>query len=136
MNTDRIQIAESARSLAHRALETSRIDLDAGDARAAINRAYYAAFYMASAALALVDKRPKTHKGTHNLFYEQFVATGRFPREIARLLRQGREERETADYDFIGVFDTMAASDFLHDIQDFVEEAESLVDKLLEEENG
>ena len=36
---------------AHRTLETVRLVLDAGDASSAISRAYYAAFYAATAAL-------------------------------------------------------------------------------------
>ena len=60
-------IAEAARQKARRALRTARLSVEDGDADAAVNRAYYAAFHVASAALELAGEHPKTHKGVHNL---------------------------------------------------------------------
>lgn len=69
------------------------------DADGAISRAYYAAFYMASAALELAGENPKTHSGTHGRFWRRFVETERFPAHLAQLLPHAQEQREKADYD-------------------------------------
>jgi uncharacterized protein (UPF0332 family) len=71
---------------AHRSLDAARRDLDATDPDNAVVRAYYACFH---AATALLDQRgldAKSHRGTHHLFYETFVADGPFDREMSRIL--------------------------------------------------
>src|SRR5690606_19122001 len=50
---------------AERALATAR-QVMGEDPEAAVNRAYYACFYVAQAALLGVGERPKSHAGTHN----------------------------------------------------------------------
>ena len=61
---------------ARRALKTARLSLDDGDVKAAMNRAYYAAFYAATAALLAKGEAPKSHKGVHRRFHLHFVASG------------------------------------------------------------
>ena len=51
-----------------RVLPTVRLALEDGDADSAVNRAYYAAFDMASFTLSLVGERPRTHSGVANRF--------------------------------------------------------------------
>ena len=49
-------------------LRTARHDLDGGFVRAAISRAYYAAFHAARAALLTLSESPKSHGGVRNRF--------------------------------------------------------------------
>lgn len=123
-------VAQAAREKADRALRTARRSLKDGDADGAINRAYYAAFYMAVAALALVGEAPKTHTGTHNRFWQRFVMTGSFSKELGGLLSYAQQQRESADYDVISVHDTAAAADLLRDVERFCDAATNLLNDL------
>lgn len=134
MSEDRSSIYEAAYGKARRALRTARLSLDDGDADGSINRAYYAAFYMASAALELVGENPRTHKGTQARFWKRFVETGRFPSDVGGLLSHAQEQREKADYDAMTQFDTTVAEDLVEDMETFVEEAETLIQELTEED--
>jgi hypothetical protein len=71
---------------AHRALATARNNVRDGDAEGAVNRAYYAAFYAASAALLAVGESPKTHIGVHNRFRVCFIHSGEIPDSIGKRL--------------------------------------------------
>ncbi len=103
-----------------RALESARRVLDSGDAELATNRAYYACFNLARAALAGEGEQPKTHSGVHNRFALLFVATGRVPEDIARTLPHAAQVRERADYDALATTDMNAAANLLADAERFV----------------
>jgi len=133
VSADRKNIYEAAHEKARRALRTARLNLEDGDGDGAINRAYYAAFYMASAALELAGETPRTHKGTQARFWKIFVETGRFPSDLGGLLSRAQEQREKADYDAMTRFDTAAAADLVEDMEAFVDAAETLVQELAEE---
>lgn len=105
---------------ATRALEAARRALDAEDAETAANRAYYACFHAARAALAGEDEQPKTHSGVHTRFARLIVATGRVPVEVARALPHAAQVRERADYDALTLADVSAAADLLSDAERFV----------------
>ncbi|HET6569458.1 MAG TPA: HEPN domain-containing protein [Rhodothermales bacterium] len=115
---------------AARALHSAHVLLEAGGVDGAINRAYFAAFYAATAALICVGESPKTHKGTHNRFWVRFVETGLISRQIGDALGYGWRMRENADYDIYSIFDTTAAADLLRDVEAFVQATEALVKNL------
>ena len=75
--------------LLQRARETlgaARLLLEAGHFSDSVSRAYYAAFYAAEAALLNEGITPRTHKGVHALFDQQFVKTGLLPKETGAYL--------------------------------------------------
>ena len=88
---------------ARTACESARALLDREDADGACNRAYYAMFDAARAAL-LARKAEvslnvgKTHSGVLTAFSQHLVKDGPVPREIGRLLKQAEEIRIIADY--------------------------------------
>jgi len=77
--------------------------LDAGDADGACNRAYYAMFDAARAAL-LASGAPfdpeiaRTHSGLISAFSLHLVKTGRVPVELGKTLNRAEELRLVADY--------------------------------------
>jgi uncharacterized protein (UPF0332 family) len=88
---------------AHQALASARILLDAGDTDGATNRAYYAMFDAAVAALSWacvgVEQSPtKTHGGLIASFGQSVVRPGNLPAEFGRSLNRVQELRLTADY--------------------------------------
>ncbi len=64
----------------------------------AVSDAYYAMLYAARAALSEADRQAKTHTGVWGLFYETFVATGSFDRNLYASAHAAQEQREDVDY--------------------------------------
>ena len=100
---------------ADRACLSARALLDMGDVDGACNRAYYAMFDAARAAL-LASGSPvrsdigKTHSGLINAFSEHLVKNGLVSKELGRLLKRAEEIRLVADYksDSVELSDTQA----------------------------
>ena len=112
---------------AERALRTARLVLDDGDAGAATNRAYYACFYLAQAALAGLGEAPKTHSGTHTRFRLHFVAEGEVSLHVGSILSDAFAARQRADYNAAATTDLHAAADLLADAENFVATVGALV---------
>lgn len=80
------------------ALESAKLLLDAGDADGASNRAYYAMFDAARAALLTSGLDVgKTHKGVLSAFSDRLVKNGPIPKEVGRLLKHAETFRYVAD---------------------------------------
>lgn len=85
---------------AEQAAASAKVLLDFGDADGACNRAYYAMFDAARAALlASGHDVGKTHKGVLNAFSDRLVKNGPFPKEMGRLLKHAETFRYVADYE-------------------------------------
>ncbi len=112
---------------ARRALDTARLNLDHGDTEAAINRAYYSAYYTALAALLTHGETPKTHSGTHDRFYLHFVHSGHLPVSVGKTLKFAFNLRQRADYETFAVFDEAAAADLITDVEAFVQAVEEML---------
>lgn len=88
-----LQLADEALSDAKYLLEDNRL-------KAAANRAYYAMFYAASAALTSTNvKLPKRHRAVITLFYRHFVEAGKMPREFHRDFVRTFQRRLQSDYE-------------------------------------
>ncbi|MFT4181191.1 MAG: HEPN domain-containing protein [Rhizobium sp.] len=88
---------------AGQACRSARVLLELGDADGACNRAYYAIFDAARAALLAsgrleAENIGKTHRGLINAFSEHLIKNGPIPREIGRILKRAEEIRLIADY--------------------------------------
>jgi uncharacterized protein (UPF0332 family) len=79
-------------------LNAARVVL-AADPSTALSTAYYAMLYAARAALSEVETYAKTHSGTWDRFYVEFVRVGRFDAQLAQDAREVQPEREDADYE-------------------------------------
>ena len=114
-------------SKAVRACASARVLFDLNDVDGACNRAYYAMFDSARAAL-LVSNAPvppgigKTHGGLITAFSQHLVKNGPIPKEIGRLLKRAEEIRLVADY--------KGDSVELEDAREMVEQAEHFVEAI------
>lgn len=93
---------------ARRALASARLLLADGDPEGACNRAYYAMFDAAHAALlsAMPDfdiGTTKTHRGLIAAVGQHLVLTGRLPEELGRTINQVERARLLADYTGEGI---------------------------------
>ena len=95
--------AQDLMAKAIQAAASAKVLLDTGDSDGACNRAYYAMFDAARAAL-LASGAPvepeiaKTHNGLISAFSLHLVKTGRVPVELGRALNKAEELRLIADY--------------------------------------
>lgn len=88
---------------ATQAVASSRVLLELGDEDGACNRAYYAMFDAAQAALLMSgvptpDALGKTHRGLINTFSAYLVKDGPVSKELGRQLKRAEEVRLVADY--------------------------------------
>jgi uncharacterized protein (UPF0332 family) len=86
-----------------RAIASARLLLSDGDTDGACNRAYYATFDAAKAALTLVAPdleaaSIKTHRGLIGAFGQHLVKPGRARAELGRIINQVERIRLLADY--------------------------------------
>lgn len=113
----------NARDLMAKAVQaaaSARVLLNTGDADGACNRAYYAMFDAARAALlASGHDVGKTHKGVLNAFSDRLVKNGPLPKEMGRLLKHAETFRYVADYEGGPVE--------LSDAKDMAEQAETFI---------
>jgi uncharacterized protein (UPF0332 family) len=89
-----VAIQERAES----SLAAARTLLDEGFADFAASRAYYAAFYAATAALLARDERFKTHSGVQRAVNLHFVKPGLLGRELGQELDWLGKLRIVGDY--------------------------------------
>ena len=84
---------------ARESLKASKIMLDNKMVKDSINRSYYSAFYAMKAVLAIEEKDFKRHKDVVAYFNKMCVATGKFPKDLGRMIAKLQQLREKSDYD-------------------------------------
>ena len=84
---------------ARESLRASKIMLGNKMVKDSINRSYYSAFYAMKAVLALEEKDFKRHKDVVAYFNKMYVATGKFPKDLGRMIAKLQQLREKSDYD-------------------------------------
>ena len=85
---------------ADRSLVAAWRNFDAGDYDFASSRAYYAAFYAVQAVLVTKELSYSKHSAVISAFNHHFVKTGRFPKELGKLLARLFRQRQLGDYAF------------------------------------
>lgn len=106
--------------VASRRLMSGRDNLNRGDFETAVNRAYYAAFEAAHAALAALEvAAPQTHRGLVGQFGLHCVRAGLINKDVASHLGELGTARLIADYEG-DVPDADAARTAVHMAEQFV----------------
>jgi len=112
-------------------VRSARLLLDAGDTNSAVNRAYYAMFYAAQAALAAVDGKllkTKSHATIIRRFGKHIVEERGFDRSMGRLFAQAEVVRIGADYDDVPLAEA-AARNALECAERFVSAVELFIER-------
>lgn len=125
---------ESVRAYARLRLERAREDLATardnigqGYFRAAVNRAYYAVFHMASAALFSQGIQRSKHSGIESAFSQFLVKPGYIEPEFSRFYQQARRQREEADYAEMVNIDQTTAQQTVTNAERFVSRVEQFL---------
>nr|WP_294530843.1 HEPN domain-containing protein [uncultured Blautia sp.] len=104
-------------------MRAAKICLDNRLLKDCINRCYYVAFYAVKAVLAIEGVDFKRHKDAIAYFNKTYVASGKFSREIGKLLGRLKTIREDSDYSeffLVSIEDTKKQYDAARTIQDAV----------------
>ena len=111
-------------------LATASENIAHGRYRAAVSRAYYAVFYVASAALFSQSIQRTKHSGVESAFAEFLVRPGHIEPEFSRLYQKARRQREEADYAEDADVDEATARQTLADAARFVDRLESFLGEI------
>jgi uncharacterized protein (UPF0332 family) len=107
------------------ALESAQFNFDNGYYGVAINRAYYAYFYAATAMLMTLDLTRSKHSGVMAAFREHFVKTGLFSVEDSWAYGEAYELRNTTDYEMLGKADESEARTVVENAGRFIAHCET-----------
>jgi len=110
-------------AVAEEDLASARSSAEHGFFRAAVSRAYFAAFHAARALLLTRGLEPRSHKGARHLLNRHFVRTGELDRSFDRLLAYAEKDREDADYAPAVAFSAEEAAERIDTAERLVDEA-------------
>lgn len=94
-----MDVARHRLNVAKEDLDSAYLTFEAGQYRAANNRAYYSIFHTICAVLAKEGIAFKKHKDTLSYFNKNYVQPEIFPQELGRKIVKAEEIRHASDYD-------------------------------------
>jgi uncharacterized protein (UPF0332 family) len=112
---------------AQEALRATQTLIAAGFPDFAAARAYYAAFYAASALLLTEGKPFRSHRGVVALIHRDYVRPGRLPVDMGRILSTLSDLRSVGDYGGAAHVSHADANLALTEAQQFLEAVRSLL---------
>jgi hypothetical protein len=92
------QAAHYWREMAIESLKAAKRELDAQSFNFAVNRIYYASFYIVSAILLVRGLEFKKHSGVRAAFHKEFIKTGMLDRKWGIYYDQLYASRNRGDY--------------------------------------
>jgi uncharacterized protein (UPF0332 family) len=110
---------------AHQMLDVAKHNIRDGFYGSAINRAYYAVFYAASALLRSRQIIRGKHSAVIAGFRQYFVKSGKIEAEYSDIYGRVMENRHTSDYEIELPIDAQVAAEDVKDAQRFVERIET-----------
>jgi uncharacterized protein (UPF0332 family) len=97
-NEDRELIIRKELERAHETFEEIEVMRQAGKWNGAANRIYYSVFHAVNALFIFDGLQTVRHKGSHALFSQQYVKTGKLPSDFGRFYNNLQTLREKSDY--------------------------------------
>ena len=110
---------------ANRTYEAAMIMVDNEHWESAANRLYYALFHAVNALLIHDGHKVNTHKGSHALFGQHYIKTGRLPRIYSSIYQKLEAIRDEGDYNW-------AYNVSADDIQEKILPAKEMIDTISE----
>jgi uncharacterized protein (UPF0332 family) len=112
---------------ADEALQSARSEQHAGRLMFAINRAYYACFYAASAVLLREGEEFSKHTGVRAAVHRSLVKTGKIDTSLGRFYDLVFQSRQRGDYQELVEFSSEEAEELVSQAQGFVEKMRGLL---------
>jgi len=85
----------------------------------AVNRLYYACFYLVNALLSLKDNIAHSHAGVRTQFYKEYIKTNMIDRNLGKLYSDLFDWRQEADYADFTEFDKETVEKLFADTEFF-----------------
>jgi len=108
-------------------LEDAKMLIEKESLNSAINRLYYACFYSVHALLQKNQILTKSHSGTKSKFFQEFIHTGKIPKELGELYSDLFDWRQEGDYSDFIEFDHETVDPLPQKVATFIETLEKLL---------
>lgn len=109
-------------------LEVARLALENNHLQDAVNRLYYACFYVVTALLQTRGLASAKHSGVRALFNQNWIKTGALPRATGRFYQEIFERRQEGDYADRVTFVHDDVSAWMRTAEEFVSAIEVLIE--------
>lgn len=106
----------------------AKLMIDQGYLNGAINRLYYACFYIVSALLIKNKITAQTHAGTKQMLGLHFVLTDKLSPKIGSIYASLFEKRHSSDYDDFAFYDVETVEQLYFQAQDFIHAIMTLIE--------
>jgi uncharacterized protein (UPF0332 family) len=113
-------------------LDSARSELDAGRLAFAVNRLYYALFYLVTAALAVKGEKHGKHSAVRSSFHREYVRTGKVDKIFGKLYDELFHARHQGDYMPMVGFDETVIRQQLQNVEKFISEFSGEIKQMLE----
>ena len=94
---------------------------------AAINRLYYACYYIISALLVKNGIQAHTHAGTKQMFGLHFIVNGILPKRINTIFTTLYEKRHSSDYDDFTYCERETVEDLMPQVQELIQSVKKIL---------
>ena len=115
-----LQKAAQALASAQSEFQANRLDF-------AVNRAYYACFYAASAVMLQQGKQFVKHTGLRGAIHRDLVKAGKLSPKWGKVFDRAFENRQAADYLVLFTFESAQVEQLIQDATGFVQEMHRLL---------
>lgn len=126
MNAESQEYVEYRIARARESLRDAQLLIDSGSLHSAVNRLYYACFYIVSALLLTQGLSSSKHTGVRSLFIKHWVNADAMSKENGRFFNRLFETRQKSDYKDLVTFER-------EDVERWFDEAEAFVARICEE---
>lgn len=126
---ERIIVVRKELERAHETFEEIEVMCQAGKWNGAANRIYYSVFHAVNALFINDGLQVKRHKGSHALFSQHYVKTGKLPIEYGRFYNNLQTLREKSDYNCFYDVDEQDVINGKEEASKFIKAIEDLINK-------
>ena len=124
---ERVLVVRKELERAHETFEEIEVMCQAGKWNGAANRIYYAVFHAVNALFINDGLQAKRHKGSHALFSQHYIKTGKLPVEYGRFYNNLQTLREKSDYNCFYDVDEQDVIEGMEEADKFIKAIESLI---------
>ena len=114
---------------AHESLKSAKSEYESGRLSFAMNRIYYASFYVLTALFRDRGRVFKKHKGLRSALHRDLVKNGIVEKHWGKFFDDVFESRQRGDYTPMVIFEPDQVEDFLRQSEDFIKNIARLINK-------
>jgi uncharacterized protein (UPF0332 family) len=124
---DKTSLIKFKIEMAHESLNDAEFSIQNGKLRMAVNRLYYAIFYILYALAIKHDFKTSKHLTLMGWFNKNFVKAKFVDKRLSKIAKQAYDMRSKSDYGDYVVFSQDEVGQLLQDIKEFVAKVEELL---------